>query len=110
MAFNHKDFDLSIITSGEELPAEMDRIRPDMVILDLNSPVVGAYDLCDKIKNDRRWSQTCVILVRKEFEKIDQDRLDTLNYDLMVFMPVQSREFEEKVRFILQQKRPLPGD
>lgn len=110
MAFSHKNFDLSIITSGEELPAEMDRIRPDVVILDLNSPVVGAYDLCDKIKNDHRWSQTCVVLVRKEFEKIDQDRLDTINYDLMVFMPVQSREFEEKVRLILQQKGPLPGD
>jgi len=110
MAFSHKDFDLSIITSGEDFPAEMDRIRPDVVILDLNSPAVGAYGLCEKIKNDPHWSQTCVVLVRKEFEKIDQDRLDTINYDLMVFMPVQAREFEEKVRSILQQREPLPGD
>ncbi len=110
MAFGHKDFELSIINEGEEAPAEMDRFRPDAVILDLNNPKAGAYDLCEKIKTDPRWSQMSIVLVRKEFEKIDQDRLDTLSYDLVVFMPVQAREFEEKVRFILQQKGPLPDD
>lgn len=109
MAFAHKDFDLAVITEGGKALAEIDSLHPDAVILDLNSAKVDAYDLCEKIKADPRQSQTCLVLIRKEFEKVDLDRLDTLNYDLMIYMPVQAREFEEKVRTILQQKRELPG-
>jgi CheY-like chemotaxis protein len=109
MAFGDRDFELSLLAGGENAPGEIERYGPDAVILDLNSPQVGAYDLCEKIRANPHWSPISIILVRKEFEKIDQDRLDTLSYDLMIFMPVQAREFEEKVRFVLDQKKPLPG-
>jgi CheY-like chemotaxis protein len=109
MAFGHKDFDLAIFTDADEALAEIGNSRPDVVILDLNSAKLDAYDLCEKIRADPDRAQTCIVLVRKEFEKVDLDRLDTLNYDLMIYMPVQSREFEEKVRTILQQKRQMPS-
>lgn len=108
MAFGHKDFELSFIAEGDEALAGLDEMRPDAVIIDLNTSKFDPYGLCEKIRANPRQAPTCVILIRKEFEKVDLDRLDVLNYDLMIYMPVQAKEFEEKVRSILQQKRMAP--
>ncbi|MBN2207527.1 MAG: protein kinase [Candidatus Aminicenantes bacterium] len=109
MAFGHKDFELSFIAEGSEALAVIDDFRPDAVVIDLNTNAFDPYDLCDKIRSNPRQAQNCIVFIRKEFEKVDLDRLDTLDYDLMIYMPVPAKEFEEKVRTILHQKRMMPG-
>jgi serine/threonine protein kinase len=101
MAFNREDFESEIVADGRDVLEAALRTKADAVILEIDLPNINGYDLCDVIKRSSDLKETKVILIRKEFEKVDERRLNLLNYDLLVQMPVKSADLAEKTRQLL---------
>ena len=101
MAFNREDFECEIVADGRDVLETALRTKADAVILEIDLPNINGYDLCDVIKRSSDLKETKVVLIRKEFEKVDERRLNLLNYDLLVQMPVKSSDLAEKTRQLL---------
>ncbi|MDW7760166.1 MAG: serine/threonine-protein kinase [Acidobacteriota bacterium] len=101
MAFNREDFESEIVADGRDVLEAALRTKADAVILEIDLPNINGYDLCDVIKRSSDLKETKVVLIRKEFEKVDDRRLNLLNYDLLVQMPVKSVDLAEKTRQLL---------
>lgn len=101
MAFNREDFESEIVADGRDVLEAALRTKADAVILEIDLPNINGYDLCDVIKRSSDLRETKVVLIRKEFEKVDERRLNLLNYDLLVQMPVKSSDLAEKTRQLL---------
>jgi class 3 adenylate cyclase/FixJ family two-component response regulator len=59
----HKGFDVITAPNGEEALSLVRSEYPDLVISDVEMPLMDGYELCSKIKNDSRLHQIPVILV-----------------------------------------------
>lgn len=101
MAFNREDFESEIVADGRDVLETALRTKADAVLLEIDLPHINGYDLCDVIKRSSDLKETKVVLIRKEFEKVDERRLNLLNFDLLVQMPVKSADLAEKTRQLL---------
>lgn len=106
MAFTRDDFEIEVVADGREVLETALRMKADAVIIEIDLPHIDGYDLCDTIKRSSDLRETKVLMIRKEFEKVDEDRLNRLPFDLLVQMPVKSRDLVEKALQLLRGTAP----
>jgi CheY-like chemotaxis protein len=44
------EFDISLVSSGEECLEEIDRIKPDLILMDVSMPGIDGYQTCRELK------------------------------------------------------------
>ena len=62
-AFQSIELQQVVVISGTEALQRIGKLRPDLVVLDVDLPELSGYDVCKAIKNDPDLSSTRVILV-----------------------------------------------
>lgn len=66
-----KDFQVSLATNGQEALGVLEQRRPDIVVTDIVMPEMDGYELCRRIRADRRFKDLPVILVTTLSEPTD---------------------------------------
>lgn len=59
----HDGYSVSLMTSGVHLIAEMERQRPDLLILDISMPEVDGIVLCKRVRGDTRFLSLPVLFL-----------------------------------------------
>jgi CheY-like chemotaxis protein len=54
---------LHVLESGKALIDQVERIRPDLIILDLNLPDICGEELCDQLKSNVRTREIPVVVL-----------------------------------------------
>ena len=103
-AFSPEDFEITILTDGREALDSMERIRPDVILLDINLPGKSGYELAEKIRNSPALSGTALIILKEQYEKVDQKKLQGLSRDDLIQKPVKSLEWIARVKNVLAKK------
>jgi PleD family two-component response regulator len=78
-------YEVSTAGSGAGALAEMQRSRPDLVLLDLSLPDVDGLDLVRQLRSDQRWNAVPVIALTA------RDRLSDRVIDIKDFKPYNDR-------------------
>jgi DNA-binding response OmpR family regulator len=103
-AFSPEDFEITILTDGREALDSMERIRPDVILLDINLPGKSGYELGEKIRNSPALSGTALIILKEQYEKVDQQKLQGFSWDDLIQKPVKSLEWIARVKNVLAKK------
>ncbi len=92
-------FDTRQLERGDEVPAWVEKHRPDLVLLDLMLPGMDGIEVCKQI---RRSSAVPIIMVTARTEEIDRLLGLELGADDYICKPFSPREVVARVRAVLR--------
>ena len=97
-------FEVAVATDGMAALEAFDRVRPDVVLLDVMLPKVSGLDVCRQL---RQRSQVPIIMVTAKGGEIDTVVGLEVGADDYVTKPYRIRELVARMRAVL---RRVPGD
>jgi class 3 adenylate cyclase len=64
-------FQLSVATSGQQALEVLSRVRPDLILLDVNMPGIDGFETCQHIKASTAWREIPIIFLTARTETAD---------------------------------------
>jgi two-component system, OmpR family, response regulator len=99
---------VTLVRSGEDGLAELQRQRPDLVVLDVGLPGIDGFEVCRRI---RAAGETPVIMLTARDEEVDRVLGLELGADDYVPKPFSPRELVARVKAVLRRTQPkAPSD
>lgn len=92
---------LVTLNSGEVALAELDRIKPDLVLLDLYMPGINGDEVCRRLRRQPRWERLPVIMVTAAGKEDQIRQCLAAGCDDYLTKPVNKKELLEKVERLL---------
>jgi Response regulators consisting of a CheY-like receiver domain and a winged-helix DNA-binding domain len=92
-------FEVTLFSGGENLMAEIDRIRPDLLVLDINLPGRDGLELCREI---RKSNDAPIVFVSARAEEFDRILGLELGGDDYITKPFSPRELVVRIKNILK--------
>lgn len=78
--------------------SELDRVRPDMILLDVDMPGVTGVELCRVLRNDPRWATVPVLVLTARRDPESIERIFAAGADDHLAKPVIPGELVTRVR------------
>lgn len=98
------DCDTAIAVDGQDTLVQVDAFQPDLVLLDIMMPKLSGFEVCRKLKSDPRTSKIMILMVTALSELGDIERAVDAGTDDFLSKPVNSFEFQKRVRNMLKLK------
>lgn len=95
----NEGFRVETATNGQEALAKVDRLRPDLLILDLMMPNVDGWEVCRRVRKDRN---TPIIVLTARTDDVDKIVGLELGADDYVTKPFNPRELVARVKAVLR--------
>jgi two-component system alkaline phosphatase synthesis response regulator PhoP len=103
------DMDVEAIPSGDAaLKAVLER-TPDLIILDLNLPVLSGLEVCRILRSRPTTAQTPIIMLTARTSESDRVTGLEVGADDYVTKPFSLRELSARVRAVMRRGRPQPS-
>ena len=107
--FDKEGFKVLSSPNGKSALKLLEKHDPDIVILDLMLPDISGLDLCRQIKNDKKLSNTSIIMLTAKSEEVDRIVGFELGADDYVTKPFSVRELILRVKVLIK-KHSSPED
>src|SRR5882762_849988 len=103
------DAEAQIVSSGDAALAAVAEQPPDLIILDLNLPVVSGLDVCRVLRSRADMPHVPIIMLTARTS--EDDRVAGLEHgaDDYVTKPFSLRELSARVRAVLRRSTQAPG-
>jgi sigma-B regulation protein RsbU (phosphoserine phosphatase) len=66
-----KGYQLSVATNGQQALEALERIRPDLILLDVMMPVMDGFETCRRLKASAAWREIPVIFLTSKTDTTD---------------------------------------
>jgi DNA-binding response OmpR family regulator len=80
-----RDYELVLLSSGDDLSGILDGYAPDLVILDVNMPDHNGFDLCRHIRQSSDYNDLPVIFLSSHYE--DRDLINGVRSGADYYLP-----------------------
>lgn len=100
-----QEYTLGFAANGQETLACMVEFQPDLVLLDVMMPHMDGYEVCRRLKADKKWLNVPVILVTALDGRDDLVRGLDAGADEFLSKPVNGAELRARVRSMLRIKK-----
>ena len=107
LTFNGTDIRVESFDSGAAALENMDRVKPDLIMVDVVMPGPTGYDLCKHVK--AVGASIPVVLLSSAFEPYDHDLALACGADRHLIKPFESRLLKATVRELLEPQEPKPA-
>jgi DNA-binding response OmpR family regulator len=104
-----RDAVVEVVTSGDAALAAVRAAPPDLVILDLNLPVVDGTDVCRRIRSQPSTAALPVIMLTARTAETDRVSGLDLGADDYITKPFSLRELAARVRAVLRRRSAEPA-
>lgn len=102
LTFADEGIEVISVGDGDSAMEKVVEISPDLIMADVNMPGLTGYQICERIRQDEKLSQTPVILLVGSFEPFDEDEARRVGADDYLTKPFQSiRQLVNKVTVLL---------
>lgn len=96
-------YDLVTASSGEETLQRLERIDPDVLLLDYYMPGINGDDVCRTIRNNPRWANLPILMVTAAGKSNEIQNCIEAGCDDYITKPVNKNELREKIERLLGQ-------
>lgn len=101
---NEPAYDIVTFSNGEEALKHMDEVCPDVILLDIEMPFIGGFDVLDTLKNNRRFTDTPVIGVTGQRNKTVALSFLGKGAAAYITKPVEKNVLKDKVAEIIRKE------
>jgi CheY-like chemotaxis protein len=98
------DCDVAIAVDGQDTMEKVDSFRPDLILLDVMMPKLSGFEVCRKLKDDRRTSRIMILMVTALNELGDIERAVQAGTDDFLSKPVNKVELLKRVENMIKLK------
>lgn len=91
-------YDVRTARDGEEALAEMQKARPDLVLLDVMMPKRNGFDVCEIIRANPEWKDVRVIMLTAKGRDVEREKGLAVGADDYITKPFSTREVVERVK------------
>lgn len=97
-------YNLVFASSGVEALNRIGAINPDVILLDIIMPILNGFEVCRRLKEDKRWRHIPIVLVSSLVNKEDWKIGIEAGANEFLRKPVNELELQVRVRSMLQIK------
>ncbi|MBN2246029.1 MAG: protein kinase [Candidatus Aminicenantes bacterium] len=101
ITFNKEGFEVFPVSTGDKLKDFIQKINPDVLLIDVNLPGKDGYEICEYIQSETKLSHIPVIFLKEIFEKINAEKISKLRSYNFVQKPFNSHDLVEKVKSLV---------
>lgn len=101
---NQQGYETRIARDGEEALAEVERFRPDLVLLDVMLPRRGGFEVCQRLRADG-WSDLRILMLTAKGRDVEIEKGLALGADGYVTKPFSTAELVARVAEMLEGPR-----
>lgn len=107
LILSDEGFFIKTAGNGEEAWLAIPEFKPDIVLADIEMPVMNGYRLCEKIKTDPLTKDLPVILMAGAFEPLEENTLKRVGADDYIIKPFESLELINKLKAVFAAREAL---
>lgn len=100
-------FELTLLSDPQQFWGILERVEPDLVILDIEMPDVNGIELCQVVRNDSQWNELPILFLSAHSDDATLQKLFTVGGDDYVSKPVRAVELVARVLRRLEQAQLL---
>ena len=102
------DIEVEVVTGGDAALKAVAERPPDLVLLDLNLPVLGGLEVCRILRARPETTQVPIIILTARTSESDRVTGLDIGADDYITKPFSLRELAARVRAVLRRGRPEP--
>lgn len=101
---DYDEYTLHCCESGQEALENIEQLHPDLMLLDIQMPVMDGYEVCRQIKTDPKTQNIMVLLLSGMANLVDRLQGYEVDADDYLTKPFDEQELFAKVRILLRLK------
>lgn len=99
--FQSKRMNVEIADNGSVALELLERTKPDIIILDINMPIMNGLDFCEEIKTRPKFRKIPILVVSGEQNLNIKERLIEMGVYEYIMKPFRSDNLVEKIENVL---------
>ena len=96
------DYEVSVACDGAEGLAKVDSEKPDIIILDIMLPKIDGYDVCRKIKSEKKYAHIPVVMLSFKFQPNDITFAKAVGADGYITKSAEPQALLDKISELLK--------
>jgi len=97
-------YETHAVSDGEKALEVAERLRPDLILLDVMMPKVDGFEVCQRIRANPALSGVSIIMLTAKGREVEREKGLALGADLYITKPFSTREVVRKVKEVLASK------
>ncbi|MBD2564960.1 MULTISPECIES: response regulator [Nostoc] len=90
-------FQITLLSDCQEFWQTLDKVRPDLLMLDIEIPKINGIDLCQRIRNDLHWGDLPILIISADTDDETIQRVFMAGADDYVSKPIRAAELVARV-------------
>ncbi len=90
-------YEVSTATNGEIALEKVSQLPPDLILLDINMPILNGYQVCERIRETPQWSHIKIILLTAKGRDVERQKGLAMGADAYISKPFSNQELIELV-------------
>ncbi len=107
---NKAGYDVRVAEDGDQAIREIERQKPDALLLDIMLPKKDGYAVCELIKGTPKWADIKVIMLTAKSRDTDKQRALNLGADDYITKPFSTRELADRMTELLTTNPPVVNE
>jgi DNA-binding response OmpR family regulator len=95
-------YEVHIARDGDEALEVAERVRPDLILLDINMPRKDGYEVCRILQERKDLSETKVIMLTAKGQTLEKKKGLEVGADDYVTKPFSAEDLLEKIRTMIE--------
>lgn len=105
LAFPELEYEIFSFKDGIEVMQELNQINPDAILLSLALHEEEDYEIGRYLKNQEKFKQIPLVLFYGAFEVLDEEKIESLVYDILIQEPFDSEKLVRVVFDLIEKRR-----
>ena len=97
----HAGYEVQSAADGAEALRDLDRFRPDLILLDIMLPLHDGFEVCQRIREDPALKHVKIVMLTAKGREVEITKGLALGADLYITKPFATRELLASVRQLL---------
>jgi two-component system alkaline phosphatase synthesis response regulator PhoP len=98
-------YSVSLAADGEQAIETISKVRPELILLDINLPGMNGYQVCELVRANPELKGVVIVMLTAKGRDIEREKGLAVGADDYIIKPFSTQEVIDKVQGILEEKR-----